>query len=177
MNCLKDLKHVESQIKSMSVMPDFGYAEDNYLIDSVNNNKWKTISSLLGDNERFSWLMNFIQLSKIETRIEKEEEKEEAQRRLRAQMRAERRVQFQEEAKLSSIKKLKPGELELRQLIDAFHESQDTIDRFKRLKRWPATTKTSPVRAGHKESASVVSPTSSQRTGIAETTPLEFKRF
>lgn len=76
--CLKDLKHVENQIKSMSVMPDFGYAEDNYLIDNDNNNKWKTICSLIGDNERFSWLMNYIQLSKLETTIEKEEERVEA---------------------------------------------------------------------------------------------------
>lgn len=59
-------------------MPDFGYAEDNYLIDNDNSNKWKTISSLIGDNERFSWLMNYIQLSKLETTIEKEEERVEA---------------------------------------------------------------------------------------------------
>lgn len=44
-------------------MPDFGYAEDNYLIERDSNcSKWKTLSGLLGDPERFGWLMNYIML-------------------------------------------------------------------------------------------------------------------
>lgn len=33
LNALKDLKHVEEQIQGMTVLPDFGYAEDNYLLE------------------------------------------------------------------------------------------------------------------------------------------------
>jgi Na+-translocating ferredoxin:NAD+ oxidoreductase RnfC subunit len=32
-NALMNLKHVEAQIKSQTVLPDFGYMQDNYIID------------------------------------------------------------------------------------------------------------------------------------------------
>lgn len=32
-NALKDLIHVEQQIAAMGVLPDFGYAEDNYILE------------------------------------------------------------------------------------------------------------------------------------------------
>ena len=30
---LKDLMHIEEQITGMSMMPDFGYQEDNYILN------------------------------------------------------------------------------------------------------------------------------------------------
>ena len=68
-NALKDLKHVEAQIKDLSIMPDFGYAEDNYLIGDQTENKWKMLTGLLGDPKKFSWLMNYLTLSKLETEV------------------------------------------------------------------------------------------------------------
>ena len=65
-NALKDLKHVEEQIMDLSVMPDFGYGEDNYLINAESKNKWKMLTGLLGDSKRFAWLMNFLLLNKLE---------------------------------------------------------------------------------------------------------------
>jgi hypothetical protein len=50
-NALKDLKHVEHQIKELSVLPDFGYAEDNYILPHHDSqNKWRMLTGLLGDN-------------------------------------------------------------------------------------------------------------------------------
>ena len=31
-NALKDLRHIEEQILEMSVLPDFGYERDNYIL-------------------------------------------------------------------------------------------------------------------------------------------------
>jgi hypothetical protein len=56
---------------NLQVLPDFGYQELNYLIDSNHGNKWRVISGLLGDKARFSWLMNYIQLSKLEVTLNK----------------------------------------------------------------------------------------------------------
>jgi hypothetical protein len=33
-NGLRDLQHVEGQIRDLSVLPDFGYSEDNYILGS-----------------------------------------------------------------------------------------------------------------------------------------------
>jgi hypothetical protein len=40
-------------------------------------NLWKTLTGLLGDTKRFSWLMNFINLKKLEVKIKNFEEQEE----------------------------------------------------------------------------------------------------
>jgi len=39
---LKDLIHIEKQIIGMSMMPDFGYQEDNYILDEkiAKEDKW-----------------------------------------------------------------------------------------------------------------------------------------
>ena len=50
-------------------MPDFGYGEDNYILDTNAKDKWKVITGLLGDTKRFAWLMNFIILNKLEIDI------------------------------------------------------------------------------------------------------------
>ena len=51
-------------------MPDFGYGEDNYLIEGDCKNKWKMLTGLIGDAERFAWLMNFLLLNKLETEVQ-----------------------------------------------------------------------------------------------------------
>jgi hypothetical protein len=44
-------------------MPDFGYGHDNYLIQGMGSqNKWRLLTGLLGDNQKFGWLMNYILL-------------------------------------------------------------------------------------------------------------------
>jgi hypothetical protein len=53
-------------------MPDFGYAEDNYLLVNTGS-KWATLSMLLGDKNRFSWLMNYIKLQQLEDEVRKKE--------------------------------------------------------------------------------------------------------
>jgi hypothetical protein len=48
---MKELLHVEQQIKDMQVMPDFGYTTDNYLLDSQSDikDKWRLLTGLLDD--------------------------------------------------------------------------------------------------------------------------------
>jgi hypothetical protein len=47
----------------MGTLPDFGYGEDNYILSHHEaQNKWKLLTGLIGDNEKFEWLMRYIQL-------------------------------------------------------------------------------------------------------------------
>jgi hypothetical protein len=51
----------------MSVLPDFGYNQDNYILDHhESKNKWKLLTGLLGDSNKFEWLMGVIKLRKLE---------------------------------------------------------------------------------------------------------------
>lgn len=71
-NSYKELQHIESQIASFGVLPDFGYGEDNYILCHMNNqkNKWQMLTGLLGQTNKFDWLCSFLQLKKIEREIE-----------------------------------------------------------------------------------------------------------
>lgn len=60
-----ELRHVEEQIVGMTVMPDFGYGQDNYILQKDENSSkdnWLLLSELLNNSEKFSWLMNYIKL-------------------------------------------------------------------------------------------------------------------
>ena len=52
-------------------MPDFGYQDDNYLIDrgEEGSSKWKVFTDLLEDSKRFGWLMNFIMYKKLNEKV------------------------------------------------------------------------------------------------------------
>ena len=52
---LRELIEIEEQINDMTVMPDFGYHEDNYILPSATQytNKWKALSMLLHDKGKF----------------------------------------------------------------------------------------------------------------------------
>ena len=46
----RDLVHVEEQIREMGILPDFGYGQDNYILDQhESQNKWRHLTGLLGD--------------------------------------------------------------------------------------------------------------------------------
>lgn len=49
----------------MTIMPDFGYGQDNYILQKDENSSkdnWLLLSELLNNSEKFSWLMNYIKL-------------------------------------------------------------------------------------------------------------------
>ena len=73
---MKELLHVEQQIKDMQVMPDFGYTTDNYLLDSQSDikDKWRLLTGLLEDPKKFQWLMNFVKYKKLEATIKNHED-------------------------------------------------------------------------------------------------------
>ena len=73
---MKELLHVEQQIKDMHVMPDFGYTTDNYLLDSQSDikDKWRLLTGLLEDPKKFQWLMNFVKYKKIEASVKSHED-------------------------------------------------------------------------------------------------------
>ena len=57
-------------------MPDFGYAEDNYILSSAHTcDKWKVLTGLLGDSKRFAWMMNLLLLNKLENNVKDHEDK------------------------------------------------------------------------------------------------------
>lgn len=52
----------------MSVLPNFGYQEDNYILNRGEaSNKWKLLSEILNDNNKFGWLVNHIKLTKLKS--------------------------------------------------------------------------------------------------------------
>lgn len=57
---LDALKEVEQQVIGMTVLPDFGYAEDNYIIPKTEQctNKWQILTSLLSNNDKYTWLLS-----------------------------------------------------------------------------------------------------------------------
>jgi hypothetical protein len=58
--------HIEEQITGMSMLPDFGYQEDNYILNEKSNegeDNWRLLSRLvIGKEDKFGWLMNFIKM-------------------------------------------------------------------------------------------------------------------
>lgn len=87
---LAELKYVESQIKTLEVVPDFGYEGDNFVIEEKQgHNGWNTLTQLIGKPERYQWLMNHIQLNRL-----KQEQNEKAKRR---KVRLEMQRKHQEE--------------------------------------------------------------------------------
>lgn len=74
-NALLNLKHIEDQINSQSVLPDFGYMQDNYIIDrGYNQSSWKKVTELIGNKDKFQWLMNYIQVKNLKRSIQNLEE-------------------------------------------------------------------------------------------------------
>lgn len=63
---LKDLKHVEEQILTMGILPDFGYAEDNYILEQFEKkDKWQYLTGIIGNSTKFEWLIGFIKMSQF----------------------------------------------------------------------------------------------------------------
>lgn len=75
------------------VLPDFGYSQDNYLIDRSNsNNKWKVLLGLIGDQNRFEYLMQFITLAKLKKEIKEKKLNEMKDRAARHQQLLEQQI-------------------------------------------------------------------------------------
>lgn len=56
------------------MLPDFGYAEDNYILSHhESQNKWRMLTGLLGNSDKFEWLMTFIKLQKMEQQVDRQE--------------------------------------------------------------------------------------------------------
>jgi len=50
----------------MGVLPDFGYDTDNYILEQHDSmNKWRLLTGLIGDGEKFSWLMGYIKVQQL----------------------------------------------------------------------------------------------------------------
>lgn len=59
----------------MSVLPDFGYGRDNYILNQQTSHKgdWNMFYKYLSNPDKFQWLMNYIKLKQIERGIKQEE--------------------------------------------------------------------------------------------------------
>jgi hypothetical protein len=52
-------------MKELEVVPDFGYEADNFCIQREGGNGWQVLLGLLGNKDRYQWLMNYIKVSKL----------------------------------------------------------------------------------------------------------------
>lgn len=69
----------------MTVLPDFGYQQDNYILDQEDQtSKWKLISKLIEDKGKFQWLMNYIKMKMLQKDINSLEQSNESVRNERA---------------------------------------------------------------------------------------------
>ena len=83
----------------MSALPDFGYGEDNYILAHMNTqpNKWRMLTGLLGEHEKFDWLMGFLQIKKLEKEIQVQEQLQEEARKQRAALRERKKKNKEQE--------------------------------------------------------------------------------
>ena len=50
----------------MSVMPDFGYAEDNFVLEKLEAPRnWKLLTDIIYNKDKYGWLRNHITLRQI----------------------------------------------------------------------------------------------------------------
>ena len=60
----------------MSVMPDFGYAEDNFLLEKHEAPRnWKLLTDIIYNKDKYGWLRNHITLRQIRHMQRAEREK------------------------------------------------------------------------------------------------------
>ena len=50
---LEELKYVEMQMNKPGCEPDFGYENDNFLLDRGARSGWETLTELLGNPDRY----------------------------------------------------------------------------------------------------------------------------
>ena len=57
----EELQHIDEQITGMSVMPDFGYAEDNFVLEKMEAPRnWKLLTDIIYNKDKYEWLRNHI---------------------------------------------------------------------------------------------------------------------
>lgn len=71
----EELTHIEQQISNMSVMPDFGYEKDNFLLGRAPGADvgWKTLVELISNRDKFEWIKNHIEVVSIKEWAKKTE--------------------------------------------------------------------------------------------------------
>ena len=75
-DALEDLKKIEEDVIGMTVLPDFGYAQDNYIIGKNHGvDNWKVLTDLLNNNDKYSWLLNQIKIRTLRKDTEEQETK------------------------------------------------------------------------------------------------------
>ena len=61
-----ELQHIEDQITSMKSVPDFGYENDNFLLENTDAPRnWELMTGLLSGKHRHEWLRTHIAIRKI----------------------------------------------------------------------------------------------------------------
>ena len=63
----QELVHIENAIVGMSVMPDFGYEGDNFVIERSQDapRNWKLLTDFVYNKDKYEWLQNHLTLRKI----------------------------------------------------------------------------------------------------------------
>ena len=61
----------------MAVIPDFGYNNDNFLLDRGQEapRNWKLLTDFIWNQEKYEWLTNHIQLRELKKKLQQKEEK------------------------------------------------------------------------------------------------------
>ena len=71
-----ELQHVESAIVGMTSIPDFGYEQDNIILDRGPDapRNWKLLTDFVWNKDKYQWLQNHLVLRKLRQKAEQQEE-------------------------------------------------------------------------------------------------------
>jgi len=63
----EELKHIEDTMNGMQTMPDFGYGDDNFVIERASDapRNWKLLTDFVYNKDKYEWLQNHLTLRKI----------------------------------------------------------------------------------------------------------------
>ena len=75
-NKFLELQHVESAIVGMTSIPDFGYEQDNIILDRGPDapRNWKLLTDFVWNKDKYQWLQNHLVLRKLRQKVEQQEE-------------------------------------------------------------------------------------------------------
>ena len=68
----EELQYIESAIVSMKGLPDFGYEEDNFVLDRHPDapRNWKLLTDFVWNRDKYMWLQNHLALRKLRLKQE-----------------------------------------------------------------------------------------------------------
>ena len=124
----EELKYIEKSITDMSVIPDFGYEKDNYILDRGPDapKNWKLLTDFIWNRDKYMWLQNHLVLRKLRAKQKAHEDN-------KKQIYSKNVLQakLNEETSAKKTHKMKHADKEMNELLD-IKKDVNTTSRYLR---------------------------------------------